>query len=318
MRWTQTVVEKTESTPSAVAEPTEAAPVAPSGIEIAVLFVLSLLWLAATLRLADSLLLTNASDGSQLASAVSLALPTVVYASLLAGAAAGLVAGLLRWVETALTPKGALLRRIIVGLVAGLILGAVTVVTILLRYGGHSAIVVLAITVGAAALVGGVAAAVPRAILAAGVTGTLELFFIGVLVGYFQAPLKSFFGATSDPASQVSAATWLAVATAITQGVVVGLSAYFSLRRRLDQPRWPAFAIAGVFPGVLLLVGLVLSLIGGSGLSNIGGELSDADRLVRDVVNGAGLNQALTVAFVGTIVAMILYGRTLRSVEDDE
>src|SRR5262249_51181355 len=124
--------------------------------------------------------------------------------------------------------------------------------------------------------------------------------------------------ATEDPNSQLHAASLLSVTTAVVQGLVVGLTAYFYLRRRLESPRWPAFMAAGALPGLILLVGLVLSYIGSSGLSNLSGELSDADRLARDIVSSSGLNQALTVAFVGTIVSMIAIGRTLRRPDDED
>jgi hypothetical protein len=247
-----------------------------------------------------------------LASAISLALPTVVYASLLAGAAVGLGTGLLRIAD------GPAMRRGPVGAIGGAALGLITVVLILVRYGAGSSTVVLAVTVGVAAVVGSAAAALPRPILAAAVTATLELFLVGVIAGLFQSPLKSMFGATDDPTSQLHAASLLSVATAVVQGLVVGLTAYFYLRRRLEAPRWPAFALAGALPGLMLLVGLLLTFIGGSGLSDLSGELSDADKLARDIVSGAGLNQALTVAFVGAIVAMIAIGRTLRRPADED
>jgi hypothetical protein len=290
----------------------EAPPTGPGPLEVTILMVLGVLWLAATLRLADILIFANRGDAGPMASAISLALPTVVYASLLAGSAVGLGTGLLRYAD------GGAIRRAIVGALGGAALGLVTVLLILLRYGGASSTVVLAVTVGVAAILGGAAAALPGPILAAAVTGTLELFLIGVLVGLFQSPLKSLFGATEDPNSQLHASSLLSLTTAIVQGLVVGLTAYFYLRRRLVSPRWPAFTAAGALPGLILLVGLVLSYIGSSGLSNLSGELSDADRLARDIVSGAGLNQALTVAFVGAIVSMIAIGRSLRRPDDED
>src|SRR5262249_56616868 len=141
---------------------------------------------------------------------------------------------------------------------------------------------------------------------------------IGVVVGLFQDPLTSLLGATAgDPASQLRAASWLSILTTLLQGLVVGLTAYSYLRRRVDSPRWPVFAVGGALPGVFLLVGLGLSLIGGSGLSNLGGALSEADQLVRDLSDGSGFNQALVTPFVGAIIAMIAVGRTLRRGPDE-
>jgi hypothetical protein len=298
--------------PDTVAD--ETLPAGPGPVEVTILMLLGLLWLATTLRLADSLVSANRGDAGQMASAISLALPTVVYASLLAGCAVGLGTGLLR------VAAGAPTRRAIVGVLGGAALGLVAVLLVVLRYGAASSTVVLAVTVGVGAILGAAAAALPRPILAAAVTGTLELFLVGVLIGLFQTPLKSFFGATGDPNSQLNAASLLSFTTAVVQGLVVGVNAYVYLRRRLESPRWPAFAAAGALPGLILLVGLALSYLGSSGLSNLSGELSDADRLARDIVSGAGLDQALTVLFVGAIVSMIAVGRTLRrpALQDEE
>jgi hypothetical protein len=298
--------------PDTVAD--ETLPTGPGPVEVTILMLLGLVWLATTLRLADSLVSANRGDDGQMASAISLALPTVVYASLLAGCAVGLGTCLLR------QAAGGPTRRTIVGVLGGAALGLVAALLIVLRYGGASSTVVLAVTVGVAAILGAAAAALPRPILAAAVTGTLELFLVGVLIGLFQTPLKSLFGATADPNSQLNAASLLSFTTAVVQGLVVGLNAYFYLRRRIESPRWPAFAAAGALPGVILLVGLGLSYVGSSGLSNLSGELSDADRLARDIVSGAGLDQAFTVLFLGAIVSMIAIGRTLRrpAIEDEE
>jgi hypothetical protein len=311
------VAEKTRTAAPDVDEPeaVDETPAEPRNLELGTLAVLGVVWLGVTLRLADSLIAAHRNDPDQMASAISLALPTIVYASLLAGAAVGLASTLLRRFGPA---RLRLLLQALVGAAAGAVLGLITVVLILLRYGSASSTVVLAVTVGAAALIGGGAAALPRPILTAGITSTLELFVIGVLAGLFQSPLKSLFGATDDPNSQLQAASTLSIVTAVVQGLVAALTAYFYLRRRFDERRWPAYAAAGAVPGVLLLVGLGLSVIGGSGLSNLSGELSDADRMVRDLVSGAGLNQALTVLFVGTVGAMIAIGRTMRRVVDED
>jgi hypothetical protein len=297
----------------------ENAPTGPGRLELTILLLLSLLWLATTLRVADRLILANRTNVSDLATAVSLALPTVVNASLVAGAAAALAASLLRFAAIDATGRPAVIRRGLVGVGAAAVVGVITTVLILVRYGHSASTVVLAVTVGFAALIGGLASALPRPVLAAAVTGTLAVFLIGVIVGLYQDSLTSWLGAVAgDPASEVRAANWLSILTTLVQGLVVGLTAYSYLRRRVDSPRWPIFALGGALPGVFLLVGLALSLIGGSGLSNLNGALSEADQLVRDLSDGSGFNQALVTAFVGAIIAMIAVGRTLRREPDDE
>ncbi len=329
-RWTHTVAQKS-TTPVKRTEPqAEPVPAGPSGIEVMILLVLGAVWLVAMLRLADNLIMSNRADAGQLASAISIALPTVISATLLAGVALGLAVSLLRLadphraagrleiVSGPIDQRPGRLRRALFGAAGGTVLGLLLVLLIVLRYGGGSIAVVLATMVAVAAVLGGASAFLPRATLAAAVTGTLAVFVVSVVGGLFQSPLKAAFGATTDPASQLRSSSWVLMLTAVLQGAIVGLSVYFYLRRRVENPRWPVFALTGAMPGLVLLVGLALTVIGGSGLSGLSGQLSDADRLVRDLTTQDSLNQALTVAFVGAIVAMIMIGRTLRHPADED
>ncbi len=307
-------------------------------IDTGVLLLLGLLWLAATLWTAHATIASNAADPAVVASAAALALPVVVTASLLAGAAAGLAATGLRLARAevatgereeragaspAARTKGqhgrsAALRRGLVGAGAGAACAVPVAGLILLTYGGGSSLTTLAATVGVAAVIGGGAAALRRPVLAAGITSTLCVFLTGVLASAFQSPLKSLFGAGDTLASQADAASWLSATTAAASGLVAGVIAYLYLRRRGPGLRWPGYPIAGATPGLMLLVAEGLTLLGGSRLFDVVSRLSENDRATLAYLDGARINQALTVGFIGAIVAMIGVGRTMRRpVEED-
>lgn len=302
--------------PAAVPAPTgattDAEPTGPSATEMVLLLLLGLVWLAATLWTARTAIANNSGDPAAAASTAALALPDVVTAALLAGTAAALaVAGL------AFASPESIARRTLVGAAAGAICGGVAGGLILFGYGNGPSIGVLAGTVVAAGLVGGASAVLRRAVHAAAVTGVLTVFLAGVAINVFEHPLKSLLGAGTSVASQAGAANQLSILSAVGSGAVAGLVAYFYLRRRRDL-RWPAFALAGAFPGLLLLAAEAITTVGGSGLFAAVDQLSTADQATLNYVDGARLDQALTVTFIGAVVAMIAVGRTMRRVEDDE
>jgi hypothetical protein len=299
------------------------------------LLLLSLVWLAATLWTAYVVIAANAADPTVVAGTAALALPVVVAATLLAGAAAGLAACALPVVAPtgesgplatrlfARIPPAARapLRRLLFGAAAGALCGAVAGGLIRYGYGGGPAVGTLAGTVVAAGLLGGASAVLRRVVLAAAVTASLGVFLLGVVISRFQSPLKSVLGAGATLASQANAATWLAVTTALISGVLAGLVGYAALRYRRPEVsglRWLTVAGAGAFPGLLLLVAEAVTAVGGSRLFSVVQRLSPVDRATLSYLAGSRLNQALVVAFVGAITAMIAIGRTLPRADDGD
>ena len=278
----------------------------PAGVGAGILFVLGLIWLAATMWTAHAAI-TSSADASVALAAAAAALPGVIAASLLAGATAGLLAT----GRFAADPSSAL-RRLVVGLGAGAVLGAVCAGVILFGYGMNASIAMLAITVGAGSALGGAAAATPRPVFAASIVGTFCLFLLGVVFNVFEPRLIDLFGAGETVASKAAATTTFAYVQSAVGGIAAGLVAFWFLRRHGSRA-WPWYLLAGALPGLLLLLSAVLTRTGGASLLGIVRSFSEADRLARDFIDFSQLRNALVVIFVGGLASMIAVGRTMRS-----
>jgi len=270
----------------------------------AVLFVLSLVWFAAMLWSAHA---NIAGTGTAIGALIQVAdaLPVVVAASMLTGAAASLAA--LAWL-----PVRARLRWP-VALGAGTVPATLVALLIIWGYGHRTAILLLAASVLVAGTVGGALGAVrPAELVAAGVAGTLAGFFGAFALRVFENQLLDLFGAGRTPGSQLTAASRLALTTSLLGGASAGLVAFGYLRRAGTERRFPVYLAAGAFPGVLLLLTEAVTLIGGAQIFGVVSGLSDADRAVVDYVGNSRLNHALIMLFVGALVALLCLGRTLR------
>jgi hypothetical protein len=272
------------------------------------LLMLGVLWLAAMMWSAHAEL-AGATDASVILSSAALSLPAIVAACLLAGAGAGLAAATRFGGESPARRAGA-------GAAAGAACGLLAGGAVLLTYGGGWSIAALAITIGLAGVVGGAAAGMPLPALAAGVAATLGVFATGVVVRLFEPQLTALLGAGDSIPSRVDARErylWLA---ALLYGLVGGLIAYLFLHRRGPEQRWPAYLMAGGFAGALVLVGEVLTRVGGARLLGLVSQISDDDRASLFYAGGARITTGLVVLFLGAITAMILFGRTLRRPEE--
>lgn len=271
-----------------------------------VLAVLSLAWLAAMMWSAHRAITTG--EGTLAITSAALALPSVISASLVAGAGVSLaVAHLLRR-RVGLRFPAAIGAGLLTGLVAALVIAS--------SYGGGQASMVLAGTIAAAVTVGGAVAGVrARAVVAAVVAAGLVVFAVGLVLDNFKQELMSLYGAGDDPSSQLSAAGWSALTAAVISGLVGALVAFFYLRRtqrREEIPlRWPAYAIAGAGPGLLLLVAELIVRTLGRQVLTLAGAVSEADETAQRMLDGSRVNYALVVLFVGAICAIIAFGRTL-------
>jgi hypothetical protein len=210
-----------------------------------------------------------------------------------------------------------LVRRLGVTAGAGLVLGLAAGGVILMAYGSGPAVRGLAITAAVAGLIGGALAALPPvATVAAGVTGMLVVFLTNAVLTIFQPPLKTFFGAGDTVASQSAAAGWFSFTTALVGGIAAGLTAYLCLRRRA-VPRWPGYLLAGAVPGLLYLVAELITRLGGAQLLRLASGFSSWDAFAIAYLGENRINFALAVGFIGGIVAMIAFGRTLKPASDD-
>jgi hypothetical protein len=141
---------------------------------------ISVLWFAGTLWFTHAAAL-NAADPSIALIDAALALPLLIAAGLVAGAAVGVV------VVTRLLSSGRIERTrwaVLAGAGAGLVLGGVAGGLVLLAYGTAPSLVSLAIAMTVAAAAGGAAGGVPwPAVVVAGVVGSLVRFGLGLVEG---------------------------------------------------------------------------------------------------------------------------------------
>jgi Mg/Co/Ni transporter MgtE (contains CBS domain) len=270
------------------------------------LAVVGLVWLAATFVTAHASVVGNADVYPVALGAAAFALPNLVAAALVAGATTGLaVASWLAWADRPV-------RRLLTGLAAGAVLGGVSAGLVAYGYGTGGGVAGLAATVAAAAVLGGVISAGPPPVLAAGLLGTIGTLLLGLVTGLAQPTLVNLFGGSRGLDAQVNATYTVAYLVGVAGGVVAGAASFWLLRRH--GPRaWPWYLLTGALPGILLLVAEATTRIGGSGLLDLVRSLSEGDRLTVDIASFARLRNAMIVAFVGGLTAMLAVGRTLRA-----
>jgi hypothetical protein len=277
-----------------------------SRLAAGVLAAVGLLWLAATLVTSHAAVLGNADLPAVALGAAAFALPNLVAAALVAGAGAAL-ATVDRLARDA-TP----VRRLVVGLAAGAVLGAVCAGLVVYGYGTIGPVAAVAGTVGVAALLGGAAAALPPPVLASSLLATLGVLLLGLVAGLIQPGLVGLFGGGLTLDSQVTASYTLAYVVGVAGGLLAGAGSFWFLRRH--GPRaWPWYLLAGALPGLLLLATEVVTRIGGASLIDLVRDLSDGDRYAVDLGAFARLRNAMVVTFVGSLTAMVAVGRTLRA-----
>ncbi|MBO4209402.1 hypothetical protein [Micromonospora echinofusca] len=248
------------------------------------------------------------------------ALPVVVAAALVTGAAVALV------VANLLTRRGMLrpTPRFTATTATGLVVGVLGALVVTLTFSAGSASMVLAGTTAAAATVGGAVAGTRlTAAVGALVSAALAVFAVVLVLSLFNGQLLSLFGAGETQVSQFNAARWVSRLASLTAGLVAGLVAFGYLRRahrRGAAPdlRWPAYLLAGAGPGLVLLVTEVIIRIGGGSVLNLAGALSEADGIAQRVLSGSRIDHAIGVLFVGALTTLIAFGRTLGPRPEDD
>src|SRR5688572_1748672 len=137
---------------------------------------ISVLWFAATLWFTHAATLRAADPSIALIDA-ALALPLLIAAGLVAGAAVAVV------VVSRLAARGRLQRTrwaVLAGAGVGLVLGAVAGGLVLIGYGSAPALISLAVAMAVAAAAGGAVGGVPwPAVVVAGAIGSLVRFGLG-------------------------------------------------------------------------------------------------------------------------------------------
>jgi iron complex transport system permease protein len=276
------------------------------------LAIAGLLWMAGLLWSARATI-TGRSDAMMEVTSTAYALPGAISASLVAGAAVALavVAAVTRRRSLGATARFAVATG--AGLLIGL-LGALSIVTINTEGWVYA---VMAGSLAAAATIGGALAGfrVPG-VVAAICWAAIAVFLVGVSLTFAQDVLFGMFGAGDSAASQVGAANWYTLSQATLSGLAAGLLVFFLLR---GKPRpWPWYALAGAGPGLLLVVGEVLTRTAGSRVLELAGKVSVLELTVQRMLSESRLNSAMIILFVGAITAVIAIGRTLKPRTEDE
>ncbi|WP_431912689.1 hypothetical protein [Micromonospora carbonacea] len=288
-----------------------------------VLAVLAVGWLAAMLW-STRAAITSAQAGVTAISLSAFALPGVISAALVAGAAAALAAANLlarRGVDRATL-------RFVVATGAGLLVGLAAAVVINLTYFDNATTNVIAGTAAAAATIGGAVAGAGNARVAgAMVTAALGALVFVVAFSRARDPLFDLFGAGDTQESLVTAAKWVSRTESLLAGLVAGLLAFAYLtwaRRRAQRRdpaagdvRWPGYLLAGAGPGLLLLLAEVVIRVGGRSLLDLAGALSEADSVAQTSLGTSRIDNGIWVLFVGALTALIAFGRTLGPSPDD-
>ncbi|MFC8848088.1 MULTISPECIES: hypothetical protein [unclassified Micromonospora] len=289
-----------------------------------VLALLAVGWLAAMLW-STRAAIASAQAGVTAISLSAFALPGVISAALVAGAAVALsVTNLLlarRGVDRATL-------RFVVATGTGLLVGLAAAVVINLTYFDNATTNVIAGTAAAAATIGGAVAGAGNARVAgAVVTAALGALVFVVAFSRARDPLFDLFGAGDTQESLVTAAKWVSRTESLLAGLVSGLLAFAYLtwaRRRAQRRdpaagdvRWPGYLLAGAGPGLLLLLAEVVIRVGGRSLLDLAGALSEADSVAQTSLGTSRVDNGIWVLFVGALTALIAFGRTLGPSPDD-
>jgi hypothetical protein len=256
-----------------------------------------LVWLGTTWYTTHATITGRGENLSGALGAAAAALPGVVAAMLVTGASVGAMS---------VRRRGRAGGRLLTGLAVGTLVGLAAAAGIRFAYGGGASIMVLAIAVGAASVVGGALAVLPGEVLKAGLWGTTWVFFAGVIFGVLQLNLVKLLG------SGEAANTRFVVG----QSLVTGLAAAFCTLRflRVDGNRVLWYLVGGALPGLVLLGAEWLTRAGGSAVAQlVHGFRTESPALV-ELSDSARLRHALIVLAVGGLIAMLMGAlKSLRS-----
>ncbi|MFU8870498.1 hypothetical protein [Micromonospora sp. SL4-19] len=303
-----------------------------------VLAVIAVGWLAAMLW-STRAAINSTTAGVTAISLSAYALPGVIAAALIAGAAVALAAT---------NRLGRATLRFLAAVGTGLLVGLAAAVAINLTYADNATTNTIAGTTAAAAIVGGAMAGARNARMVGGLAAaTLAAQVFVVLFSRARDPLSDLFGAGDTQQSMLDAAKWVSRTESLLAGLIAGLVAFGYLawaRRRaarrdgsaddgsrsrrgvrraeleLSPLRWPAYLVAGAGPGLLLLLTEVIIRVGGRGLLDLAAALSDADEVAQTTLGTSRIDNGIWVLFVGALTALVAFGRTLgpRPAEDED
>lgn len=255
---------------------------------------MGLIWLGSTMWAAHATITATTDDLSGPLTTAAAALPGVIAATLLTSASIGQAA------SSRFPGAG---RRLLVGVAAGLLFGVAAAAGIRFGYGTAPSIMVLAITVGVASVLGGAAAMLPNPVLEAALWATTFVFFAGVIFGVLEPQLTALLGGgpTATLGAQTAANIRFTYVQSALTGLLAGVFAFRSLRGQRQAGLW--YLVAGALPGLLLLSAEWLTRLGGSSLVSLVNGFAPSDPALADLTDAGRLRHAVIVLVVGGIVA---------------
>ncbi len=269
---------------------------------------LGLLWLAITVWTTHATL-TTSQDGptGAIGDAVA-ALPGIVTTAMVTGASIASAAG---------SRSQRALVRLLVGLLAGVLFGAAVAAGLRYAYGAGPSITALAVTVGVACVVGGLAAALPNAVLEAALWGVSWVFFAFLILGVLQVQALKMLGGgpTATASAQSTAESRYVLITAVAAGLFGAVQTYRNLGFERQRLGW--YLVAGAVPGLILLAGEALTTLGGASLVHIVHGFSAGDAPVVSLTSAARIRDASIVLVVGAIISWIGGARANRKSKED-
>lgn len=242
----------------------------------------------------------------------ALTLPTTVAATLIAGAAIGLIC--VRRLSGRFGDVERWRSRSFAGAVGGLPVGIVAAVGAVSSYHAGSLAVWVAVTLGLVGVIGGALAGIrPTATVTAGLAGTLAYVAIVFVEALFRNNLRSLLGNQSTNGGYADAEARLVLIVAVVSAIVAGVTAFAFLRRTGLALPWPVYLGAGATPGLVLLFAEAATWLGGRAMLNQLGRASEFDKITVSLATSSLVDNGMIVLFGGAITAMILVGRTLRA-----
>jgi hypothetical protein len=250
---------------------------------------LGLVWLGATMYTAHAALTGGDANLSGALGAAAAALPGVVAAALVTGAAVGAVFG------RRIRSGGG---RLLTGVALGALVGLAAAAGIRYAYGDGPSIVVFAITVGVASLAGGVVAGLPSEVLTAGLWATTWVFSAGVIFGVLQSNVVRLLGGGEG------ASTRFVLGQSVVTGLVAALATLVFLRVQPYRPLGQL--VAGALPGLVLLTAAWLTRAGGSALARLDHGYPAESLALIERSDSARLQHAFIVLAAGGVIATLL------------
>ena len=250
---------------------------------------LGLIWLGATMYTVHATITGSGENVSGTLGAAAAALPGVVAATLVTGASIGAAAG------PRLRSVGG---RLLAGLALGALFGLVAAAGIRWGYGDGASVMVFAITVGAAGVVGGALAVLPGEVLKAGLWAVTWVFVAGLMFGVLQPSLVRLLGGGEDANTRF----------VLGQSLVTGLAAALYTLRFLPAQRnrvlW--YLVGGALPGLVLLGAEWLTRAGGTAVARLVHGFGAQSPPLVELSDSARLRHALIVLAVGGLMATLV------------